>query len=190
MKIINSKVFKIIIALFIVGIFLGMISFLIISKTNNYLVNYFDMIKKSNINYFNSLISITLYNFKYNIVIWLSGLIFMFSFIIPLIILYKGISIGYTFLYLLYIFHLKGIIIALILLIPCILINSIIYIFMSYYSVNFAFKTYNIFVKNKTINLKGYIKNYFLQLCIFLFILLLTSLFETYITSNILKYVL
>ena len=167
-----------------------MISFLLLNKNGNYIFNYFEVIKNNNINYSLSLLNIVYYNFKYNIIMWLCGLVFIFSFIIPLVIAYKGISLGYTFLYLLYIFKIKGILIALIMLFPCLIINCFVSILIAFYSANFAFKTYNIFTKEKLVNLKTYIKNYVLQLIILLMVLLLSSLFETYITSNILKYVL
>ena len=97
---------------------------------------------------------------------------------------------GFTISLIICTYKVKGLILALIMLFPCILLNEIIYLLESYYSISFANRTYKVFKNNKNITLKYYIKNYFLRYLILSIVLLISSLFEIYITSNILKYVL
>jgi len=189
MKIIKSRIFKILIALFIVGFFLGIISNLLMND-NNSIINYFSLIEQNKFNYFSSLINSIFTNYKYALIIWISGIVFFLSFIIPFIIVFRGISVGFTICGIICSFKLKGLLYALIFLIPSILINELVYLFLSYYSINFSLKVFNAIKNNKLINIKSFSKNYLYIFLIFLGILLMSSLFEIYITSNIIKFVI
>ena len=69
MKIINSKIFKSIVLLFIVGFILGVVLYYIIGE-NEEIFNYFDSIKNNSFNYSNNLLFTLTYNSKYIIFIW------------------------------------------------------------------------------------------------------------------------
>jgi len=190
MKIIKNRVFKTLIVIFVLGFFLGIISFIFMKSNNSSIISYFESIKNDKFNYGFGLLNSIIYNYKYLIIIWILGIIFIFSIFVPFIELFRGISIGFTISLIIYTFNIKGLLISLILLFPCILINEIIYLLESFYSINMSLKLYNSFKNNKSITLKYYFKNYFYQFLIFLCVLFISSLFEVYITSNILKYVL
>jgi len=191
MKIIKSRIFKILVALFIIGILLGIISYIILDSTeiDKIIKNYFIIIQKGNFNYLKALIYSLFHNYKYLIIIWSSGILLFSILLIPLLIIYRGILTSFIISSIIALYGIKGILYAFILLFPCILINEIIFIFTSYYSLNITFRTINNIKNNKSINIKQYFKYYFLIFIIFLLILLLSSLFETYISSNILNFV-
>lgn len=190
MKIIKSRLFKVLVILFIFGFILGIISFFIFNKNNNEIVNYYMMIKNNKINYLNSFFNSILYNYKYISIIFIFGLIFFLSFLTPLIIIFRGISLGFTLISIICSFKMKGLILGLILLFPVGLLNELIFILISYYSIHFSFKVYNAIKNNKNINIKSFCKNYLIIFLIFLSILTISSLFETFISSNIIKFVL
>lgn len=189
MKIINSKIFKIIIGLFIIGFLIGIVLYYRIGD-NKEIYYYFNDIKNNNFNYSKYLISSVTYNSKYIILIWISGIAIFLTIITPILIIYRGILDGFILISIIHLFHLKGLLLGLILLFPCVLIYELVYFIISYYSLNFSIKTYNVIKNNKTINLRQYIKNYFYQFIIFYIVIILNSLFETFITSNIIRYVL
>jgi len=189
MKIIKSKIFRIIVALFILGFILGIVLFYKIGA-NEQIYDYFNNIKNNNINYSDNLIFSILTNSKYMIFIWISGIIIFLSFLIPFLIIYRGILNGFIFISIIHLFHLKGLLVGLILLFPCVLVNECIYLLISYYSLNFSLRTFNIIKHNKEINLRLYIKNYFYQFILFLILIILNCLFETFISSNIIRYVI
>lgn len=190
MKIINSKLFKILIVIFCIGIVLGIISFMFIDKSGleSNIINYINLIKNDEFHYISGLINSFISNFKYVFFIWSFGIIFIFSPLIPLLVVYRGISLSFMILSIIYTFHIKGLLYALILVFPTI-IYEIILIFLSYYSINFAFKGINIIKENKDINLKSFIKNYFCIFIIFSIGILISSFIEIYISSNIIKFV-
>ena len=189
MKIINSRLFKVLVLLFLVGLFLGIMSFFII-KDKSSIINYLYLIKNGNINYIKTFISILINNYKYALIIWIFGIIFIISFIIPFIIIFRGIFIGFTLFSIIIAFKLKGLLIALIILFPSAIINEFIYILLSYYSINFSNKMFDAYKNNKSINIRSFSINYLYIFLILISILLLTTLFETYISSNIVKFVI
>ncbi|MGM9874801.1 MAG: stage II sporulation protein M [Bacilli bacterium] len=190
MKIINSKIFKILVVTLIIGFIIGIISFIFMDKTSlqSSIINYINLIKNDNYNYSNGLISSIISNIKYSSIIWISGIIFFCSLIIPLIIIYRGISLSLTISTIIYTYKLKGMLYALIIVFPTIL-NEIIFLFLSYYSINFSIKCFNTIKNNKDINLRSFIKNYFYIFLILSLLLIISSIIEIYLCSNIIKYV-
>ncbi len=194
MKIIKTKLFKSLLVSFSIGIFVGIICFILLSSNeklslSNDITNYINLINDGNFKYFTSLIKSFISNYKYLVLIWIFGIIFFCSLLIPFIIVYRGISFGFTIFSIIYVFHIKGLLYALILLIPTTIINEFIFILISYYSITFATKSFNAIKKNKTINLRQFIKNYFYIFLVLSFCILISSVYEIYISSNIIKFV-
>ena len=194
MKIIKSKLFKILSILLLTGFIIGIVYFFIVKSSNkevieNNLIKYINSLKDNNSNSLISLFNSIKYNIKYLSIIWVVGIIFILIFLIPIIIVFKGILIGYSFINIIGVFHLKGILIAFFLLFPCVIINNFILILMSYYSINQANKTFNTIKENKSINLKNYFKNYTLIYLILSICLIISSLIEIYLSSNIIKFI-
>lgn len=190
MKIINSKIFKILVVTLVIGFIIGIISFIFMDKSSlqSSIINYINLIKNDNYNYSNGLISSIISNIKYSSIIWISGIIFFCSLIIPLIIIYRGISLSLTISTIIYTYKLKGMLYTLIIVFPTIL-NEIIFLFLSYYSINFSIKCFNTIKNNKDINLRSFIKNYFYIFLILSLLLIISSIIEIYLCSNIIKYV-
>ena len=190
MKILKSRVFKSLVFVFILVILLGVISYFVFGIKESNIINYFESIKNEKFNYSLGLLNSIKYNYKYLLFIWIFGIIFIFSIFIPFIELFRGYSVGFTISLIIYTYNIKGLLLSLILLFPCVIINELIYLLESYFSINFGIKTYKAFKYNKSITLKYYIKNYFYRFLIFIILLSISSLFEIYITSNIIKFVL
>ena len=189
MKIIKSRLFKIIVTLFILGLFLGIISFILSDKDHS-IINYFSLLNSGNYNYISSFIYSIINNYKYSFIMFFLGISLIFVFIIPFIIIFRGISASLTIISIIYTYKIKGLIIALILMFPVMIINELIFIFFSYYSINFSIKEYNVIKNNKSINLKDFIKNYLYIFLLSLVLLFISSLFEIFISSNIIKFVI
>ena len=190
MKIINSKIFKILVVTLVIGFIIGIISFIFMDKSSlqSSIINYINLIKNDNYNYTNGLILSIISNIKYSSIIWISGIIFFCSLVIPLIIIYRGISLSLTISAIIYTYKLKGVLYALIIVFPTIL-NELIFLFLSYYSINFSIKCFNTIKNNKDINLRSFIKNYFYIFLILSLLLIISSIIEIYLCSNIIKFV-
>lgn len=190
MKIINSKIFKILVVTLVIGFVIGIISFIFMDKSSlqSSIINYINLIKNDNYNYTNGLILSIISNIKYSSIIWISGIIFFCSLVIPLIIIYRGISLSLTISAIIYTYKLKGVLYALIIVFPTIL-NELIFLFLSYYSISFSIKCFNTIKNNKDINLRSFIKNYFYIFLILSLLLIISSIIEIYLCSNIIKFV-
>lgn len=194
MKIIKTKLFKSLLVSFFIGIFIGIICFILLSSNEKIslsddLTNYINLIQEGNFKYFPSLIKSFISSYKYLVLIWIFGIVFFCSLLIPFIIVYRGILLGFTISSIIYVFHIKGILYTLIMLIPSTIIIEFILILISYYSITFATKSFNAIKKDKTINLRHFIKNYFYIFLILSLVTLLSSVYEIYIGSNIIKFV-
>lgn len=189
MKIIKSRLFKILIVLFIFGFCLGIISSFI-SKDNSSIINYFTTLENEKYNYLNGLILSFFYNLKYSFIIWILGIIFCLSFITPIIIIFRGISVGFTIFSIIIEFKIKGFILSLIMLFPVMIINELVFLLLSYYSIRFSIKCFNSFKNNSLINIKTFTKNYIYIFLILTLVLFISSIFETFITSNIVKFMI
>ena len=194
MKIIKTKLFKSLLVSFIIGIFIGIICFILLSSKekislSNNLTNYINLIHDGNFKYFPSLIKSFISNYKYLVLIWIFGIIFFCSLLIPFIIIYRGILLGFTISSIIYVFHIKGLLYSLIMMIPSAIINEFIFILISYYSITFSTNCFNVIKKDKTINLRQFIKNYFYIFLVLSSCILLSSVYEIYIGSNIIKFV-
>lgn len=190
MKIINSKIFKILVVTLVIGFIVGIISFIFMDKSSlqSSIINYINLIKNDNYNYTNGLILSITSNLKYSSIIWISGIIFFCTLITPLIIIYRGVSLSLTVCTIIYTYKLKGILYAIIIVFPTIL-NEIIILLLSYYSINFSIKCFNTIKNNKDINLRLFIKNYFYIFVILSILLIISSIIEIYLCSNIIKFV-
>jgi len=194
MNIFRTKLIKSFLVLIIVGFIIGVVLYFISSSADKInlsesLNNYFNAIKNESFNYKEGLFDTVVYNFQYITIIWVCGIIFILVFLIPIILLIKSIYLGFTIINVLSVFKLKGILYTIILSLPSI-INLIIFLIMSYYSIKFANKIYHAIKNNLSINIKGFIKNYIIIFLILSFILLISSFLETYVISNILRFVI
>lgn len=193
MKILKTKLVKRFVALIIVGLILGISLYFITNENEKLsisttLINYINMIQNSTFNYGQSFFTSLVSNLKYLTIIWISGIIFVLFFIPPILLFLKSFIIGFSLTNIIAVFKIKGLIYAIILSLPY-LLNILLLIIMSFYSIKFAIKTFKIIKNNTSINLKNYIKNYTIIYLILTFLLLINTLIETYIVPNILKLV-
>ena len=88
MKILKSKLFKILIIMFLIGILFGIVSYFLMDSNEiniikNDLINYITNIKNDNLNYTKGLFNSIVLNLKYNSLIWIAGIIFVLIFLVP-----------------------------------------------------------------------------------------------------------
>ena len=193
MKIINNKVFKTLLVVFIISFILGIVLFFFISDTDKLkiessLINYINSINNNSFMYGNGLVKSILFNYKYLFIIWLCGILYILVFFIPFIVSFKGVILGFSISSIISVYGLVGFLIALILLLYEV-INITLILLISYYAVHFSYKCFKTIKNNKSINLRLFIKNYIYIFLIILSLSFLSSLIEIFICSNILKFV-
>ncbi len=185
----NKKLFKLII-LVLISIILGILYIAIISKSNRLMIKenlelYFSSLNK--LDYTKAIINSLTANLLYSIGIWLLGISIIGVPIIILLLLFKSFILGFTISSIIYFYKFKGIIIALIYIIPLI-INLFLIFFLSYYSLMFSFNLNRLLFLKKNINFRNIMRRYIKILVFVIICTIVSSVIEVYVVPNILKF--
>ena len=116
MNIIKSKIFRLLVLLYIIGVILGIVSYFIcnISILDDSVISYFGLFE-GDFNYIDSLINSFCFSFKNSFFLFIVGLLIIGVFIIPLFIIFKGICNSLLIISIIRCFHMKGVILCFIL---------------------------------------------------------------------------
>lgn len=184
----NKKLFRLIIIV-LISFILGILYLAIISKSNKLMIKenlelYFSNLNK--LNYTKAITNCLTTNILYIIGIWLLGVSIIGVPIIIILLVFKSFLLGFTISSIIYFYKLKGIIIALIYIIPLV-INLLLVFFLSYYSLIFSKSLNKMLFFKKEINLRYIMKRYIKILGFVLICTIFNSIIEIYIVPNIFK---
>lgn len=191
----NKKINIFALCILIFGIIAGAIFVNIIGLNDKNLV--LDKIKLfiDNINS-GSLDSIELFknsisiNFIYIIVIWLLGLT-MIGLIFNIFLLFiKGFVFSFSIASFILTYGYKGILLSLIYLLFGQLLNIIVILMISIYSVIFSIELLKVIFKDNNNSIKKYIKNYLIIILIAIIISIISSLSEAFILPSLIKLII
>lgn len=187
-KLKNKLLFKLLI-ITIISILLGLLYMAIISKTDRSIVKtslntFFKSLDK--LNYKSAFINCLTSNTIYTILIWLLGISILGIPIIIIILILKSFTLGFTISSILYFYKLKGLIIAIIYIVP-LLINLFSIIYLSYYAVMFSKNLVALLFFKKTINFHNVMRRYLKILLTCVIFILISSIIEIYLVPSILK---
>lgn len=187
---INKKGLLFLLGITLFGFISGVIFITVISKSDqalvkNYITSYLNNIDK--ISYFDSFKNIFLENLSFIIIVWLLG---MSVIGIPINIFYyfiKSFIIGFSISSFILTYKIKGCLYAFIYIVPHNLINLIIYTILIYFTINFSLTLIYAIFKKKNLNFKTMMNKYINILFISLAVILITTIYETFIVPNLIK---
>ncbi len=178
----------------ILGIISGSIFIVILSKEDQTLVinqiqGFFTSINNNSLNsglaFKNSLIV----NFTFIAILWILGMS-MLGIIINIFFTYiKGFVLGFSISAIIYTYGAKGIIGSLIYVFPTSLINLLITIILSVYSIMFTTMLFRQIFLKKNLNSRLFFKKYFIILCITSGLAIISAISEAFILPSLLKLV-
>lgn len=188
----QNKLLAILLLSTIISFLLGIFFITILSTSNKNLIytnitNYLETIKTNNINYLSILLKSLSTNLFSQILIWILGISLIGVILIFLCLLFKAFLLGFTLSSIIYHFKFKGVIFSIIYIIPH-LLNFFIYFFLSYYALSFSIMLFNYFFRKKDYNRKVIVKRYLKIFIISFFILIISSILETFLIPSIIKY--
>lgn len=184
----NRLLFKLLF-ISLVSILLGIFYMAIISKSNRDSVEeslklFFTSINK--LEYNKALINSITSNVFYISTIWLLGIsIIGIPFIIGIIVL-KSFILGFSISSILYFYKFKGILIALIYIVPLV-INVLVILFLGYYAIIFSKNLNRLLFLKKEISFKNIMRRYSKMFLFCLIAIILSSVIEIYLVPNLLK---
>ena len=182
-------------SVFIIGIITGSIFIMAINTNDKSLVvehitKFFSNVNSSDYSYLDSLMNMLSLNYFYVIVIWVLGLSILGILVNIFLTYLKGFIIGFTTSSLIITYGFKSILAVILYIIPHTLINSLVIIVLTIYSITFSrYLLIQIFQK-KDMKTKNFMKKYLIILLIAVALTLVSSISEVYLFPFLLKLII
>lgn len=191
----NTRTNIIAFSIFIIGIITGSIFIMVINTNDKSLVvehitKFFSNVNSSDYSYLDSLKNMLSLNYFYVIVIWVLGLSILGILVNIFLTYLKGFIIGFTTSSLIITYGFKSILAVILYIIPHTLINSLVIIILTIYSITFSrYLLIQIFQK-KDMKTKNFMKKYLIILLITVALTLVSSISEVYLFPFLLKLII
>ena len=189
----DKKIMTFLNVIAIVGIIAGSIFMIILSKNDketvlNSIKDFFDKLINNKFNFIGTLKNTVISNFLLSFIIWDLGISVVGVLIVIFIIFYKSFTLGFTISSIIYTYSIKGTFLAFIYVFPHLVINLLILLYLSSYSIKLSIILIKSILKKDNLNFKAFINNYSKVFLISIIFLIVTSLYESFIAPIILRY--
>lgn len=141
----------------------------------------------SSLNPEKDLINNFIINIMYVLAIWILGISIIGLPIVIFILFFKAFLLSFTISSFIMKYKLKGILLGIIYNIPHQVINLVVYMYLGVYSIKLSSFIIEALIHKKSINFKNVTNRYLLVLIVSIIILIITTLYETYIMPILLK---
>lgn len=192
---VNKKLSYFLFIITIIGIISGCLLLVLLKDSSKTTVmdsieTFFNNVSSNTLDYRLSLKSSLITNILYVLVIWFFGISLIGIPVILIIYFIKTFTLGFTVTSIIAKYGSKGILYSLIYIFPHNIINIFILNILSIYGMVYSFKVMDSFFKKQTIDFRPIMNKYKYVLTISILIMILSSLYGTYIMPYILKIVL
>lgn len=192
---INKKTLVFLSGLLFIGIISGCIFNILLVKQDHeivktYLVNFIELIKNNKLNYINTFKDSIIFNYLYIIIIWTLGVSIIGIPIIFFMFFGKSFTLGFTLSTIIKNYGIKGCLLSLGYVFPHYIINILVFLILTAYSTILSLKMIKSILRKKNIDFKPIMKKYSFILLISLILILLTSLYESFIMPTVVKYII
>lgn len=179
----------------IMGILFGSIFIAILSKSDKYLIteyitNFINNIKNNDFNYSKTFINTILTNFIIIISMTIFGVSCILTPLNILVLFYKSFILGFSISGFMLSFKIKGLLLSLIYIFPHLILNILIFSILTAFTLKLSSKIIKATFKRKKVNLRLYMQKYLLAILLFLILISISSLYESFVMPNILKKIL
>ena len=178
-------------------IIVGLLSGIILSNILSYndqkeissLINeYFTNLKSDNqINYLNNLLNSLLINFSYLITIFILSMSIIGIILNPFILFIKSFIVGFSVGIMISIYSFNGILLGIFSVFPHQIINLFVYLIITYFGIKLSLDLFKLLFLKKQFNFSIILKKYLIVLGISSILLIISSLYEAFLSDFILK---
>ena len=192
----SSKKFTIfLVVLLLVGVIAGTLFITILSSSDKslikeYLNSYISDIGKNKINYLPLFCNSFLKEILISGAIWLLGISIVGIPAILFLFFKEAFTLGFSIGSMLFVYKGKGLLYAFFYIFPCKILNIVAYGLLLTYALSVSLKMIEAVFKHKTIDFKAIMNKYSKVLGVVLGLFLVSSLLETFLIPNILKWIL
>lgn len=178
----------------ILGIITGSIFIVVLNSTDKslvteYISSFMDNIKNNNIIVNDIIKNVFINNFLVILIISIIGFTFFLFPINILILFYKSFIIGFSLASIILTYNIKGILISLVYIFPHLIINILLFSLLTAFTLKLSIKMINYIIKKKEVNMRVYFNKYLYILILSIIIISITSLYESFIVTYLLKLV-
>ena len=189
----DKKIMTFLNVIAIVGIIAGSIFMIILNKNDketvlNSIKDFFDKLINNKLNFVGTLKNTVISNLLFSFIIWVIGISVVGVLIVIFIIFYKSFTLGFTISSIIYTYSIKGALLALVYVFPHLVINLLVLLYLSSYSIKLSIILIKSILKKDNLNFKAFINNYSKVFLISMLFLIVTSLYESFISPIILRY--
>ncbi|MBQ7136770.1 MAG: stage II sporulation protein M [Bacilli bacterium] len=189
----QKKVYVFLISLITIALVSGIFFWFMLSNDDKILItseltNFFNCIKKgTSINYWGSLLNSIITNLLYIILIWLLGISIIGLPIILIMIAIKSFIIGFSISSIIAVYGFKGILGSIVYIFPHQIGFLLLLLLLGFYSISFCIKLFKYLFLKQIINFKVVMRRYLKILILSVLIAVMLSLFETLISTYLIK---
>lgn len=178
----------------ILGIITGSIFIVVLNSTDKslvteYISSFMDNIKNNNIIVNDIIKNVFINNSLVILIISIIGFTFFLFPINILILFYKSFIIGFSLASIILTYNIKGILISLVYIFPHLIINILLFSLLTAFTLKLSIKMINYIIKKKEVNMRAYFNKYIYILILSIIIISITSLYESFIVTHLLKLV-
>lgn len=188
----NKRVMLFLTITVLIGIMAG--SFLVVILNNSdkilvkeYIENFINNVNGESFNYVDTLKNALLINLIIIISIWILGISVIGLLIVICLVFWKAFTLGFTVSGFIITFNLKGAVTALVYIFPHLIINLLIIMYLGSYSIKFSMLIIKCVVSKVSLDLRKLMNKYLKVLLFSIIVIIVTSLFETFVTPILLK---
>lgn len=192
---INKNLFIFLLVIVIVGIVAGSIFSTIIDSNDKkmvleYLNSFFNNAKDGKLNYDISIVNTLVFTVGFAIIIWILGISIIGFFVVIFMLFMKGFIIGFSISSIIANFGFKGILLAVVYAFPHHIINILVFMLLTAYSLIISYKLIKSITSKKPLDLKHIMHRYVIVLFVSLVVLVVTSLYEVYVVPRLLNIIM
>lgn len=180
------------IVLVILGIITGSLFIVILNSADKnlvieYITDFIDSIKNNSINNIDIFKNTLLINYIIIIIISIIGFTYFFFPVNIIVLFYKAFIIGFSLAAFILTYKFKGILLSIIYIIPHSIINILLFSLLVSFTLKLSINMIKYIIKKKEVNMRGYFNKYLYMFLIFIFLITLTSTYESFIVPKLIK---
>ncbi len=192
---INKNLFVFLLVIIIVGVLAGSLFTVILNQNDKelvteYLTSFFNNAKEGKLNYDTSILNTLVFTVGLAFLIWLLGISVIGFFIVIFMLFLKAFILGFSLSSIIINFKLKGILLSTAYIFPHQIINIMIFLLLTAYSLMISYKIIMALTGKKTLDFKNIINRYLMILGITVLVLIITSLYEVYIVPKLISMIM
>ena len=190
----NKYKYLFLITIIILGFLLGIVLANILSyndkkEVGEIVETYFLNLKNNeSINYIGNFLNNLGVNFFYLLLLFIFGISIIGIVLNPFILYFKSLITGFSVGIIISLYSFKGILGGILYLFPTQLLNLLIYMLVSFYGINLSIRLFKVLFLRKNINNNEFMKKYFQVLLFSSIVLLISTLYETFLADFVMKF--